>query len=316
MKLRMAFHLTGPWKSSGKEFDLPMEFPLEPDGRYWVRERPHYPRDRSIGEEIDALLVVGTRSVDAAGMELVDDIFQQELPDGTHRPAKAITCPEVHELTEGAHCLAGALGLDARVPFELSPLIDFHMPNRFVAENHDDRELLKSLGRRVRPPVWGSSSVEVFDSEKVDAGFVRELARRRVVRVYSEAMQARTPSKKYRDLWRTLEFAFQAHDKELSRLITAFPPAQRLGFDYAELESLRALRGRLGHAASRPGGDDVARFDREATVSLGRLWSLVDWVVITKKEPSRSLAFDALRPLSAFITREGRVRVLKEGRHE
>jgi hypothetical protein len=80
-------------------------------------------------------------------------------------------------------------------------------------------------------------------------------------------LRADSLSVTYRELWRTLELAFQAHGKELVRSIAAFPPAQRLGFD------------------------------RLAIVSLGRLWSLVDWVVLTKKDASRALEFDELELL-------------------
>lgn len=309
MKLRMAFYLVGPWRSTTREIELPMECALESYGCYSVREPLESPKFEPAGEGIQALLVVGERDVDTAGMEQVDDIFWEELPDGERRLAKAVTCPEVYEMTEGARFIAGAISFGTRVSLELSPLSDFRMPNLFTAENEEDEGLLKLLGDRVRLPVSGPFTTDVIRGVRVDSEFVQDLAGRGTVGLYSEVLSATSPSDRYRALWRTLELAFQAQGKDLTRLVVAFSPANRLGFDSTELEALLTLRGKLGHAASRRGAHDVARADREAIESLGRLWSLVDWVMATKKAASRSLAFDEIQPLAAFITREGHEQV-------
>jgi len=126
------------------------------------------------------------------------------------------------------------------------------------------------------------------------------------VTVYREAVRTDTQIGQFRELWRTLEFAFQAHGQLLVDLLAAFPPVVELEFDREELEDLRTLRGKISHAASRSGSTELAHSRGAVIERLGRLWSLVDRVLLTKNDASRSLVVDELRPLSAFIDRCGR----------
>jgi hypothetical protein len=186
--------------------------------------------------------------------------------------------------------------------------MSLEFPSRYLPDCEQDRELLEKLGDRPGLPLSGRTGIEVFDEAVVDANFVQEVARRRAVRIYPEALHDISATATFRDLWRTLELAFQAEGRELTRLLTEFGPVRRLGFDREELEGLRAIRGQISHASSRLGPREVSRSETAASESLGRLWSLVDWVILSKKEASQSEEAE-LRPLAAFIRRDGSTQV-------
>lgn len=132
--------------------DLPMDIALT-HGRYRVSQPPVLEVEIEGMPESESLLVRGECSVDPGGVRVVDDIFQEELGDGTRRSAKALTCPEVDDLTEDAQCIGGAISFWIGVPLEMSPLSDFRMPNRLIAENAEEQEVLGALGERIRLPV-------------------------------------------------------------------------------------------------------------------------------------------------------------------
>ena len=111
-------------------------------------------------------------------------------------------------------------------------------------------------------------------------------------------------------LWRTLEFAFQATGKDLVSLLLDFPQVSTMEFDGPELEGLRAVRGRLGHAVSRSGYGEVLEANTLALRQLGRLWCLVDWVVSSKTGPRRDTDSEPLAELTAFIDRDGNTRII------
>jgi hypothetical protein len=305
MRLALTFAIFGSWSERVREPTLPMEVVLEPCGRYRIEALE--PREAD-GERDTAVAMTAERHIERTeDIGVVEDIFfDAEATDdeGIRKRAKALAGPEVDECTEGAMLVSAGLAFALGISLAAEP--QPFGTNRLIAEDEGDRHFLEKLGvERVRISVTFSNGVEVFDDGEVDAAFVTELARRGPVGVYADALSASSAVARYRELWRVLEVAFQAHGKTLTSLIAEFPPARALGFDPTELGELLALRGQISHASSRPGMRDVARFEREATLRLGRLWTLADRVILTKKEASRDLGIDELRPLYAHIAREG-----------
>ncbi|HTT93263.1 MAG TPA: hypothetical protein VMF55_01205 [Solirubrobacterales bacterium] len=308
MRLLLSLAVFGAWQKGVRTPQLPMEVTLESYGRYRIDEPDDLPEGV---DEVDVeapLPMVAERVIERpAGIEVVDDFFidgRAYEEEGVDRPRRALTSDEVDELTEGARLLAAGLSFALGVPLAAHPQ-PFGV-NGLVADDDEDRRLLGELGTElVRISHTFSSGVEVFDYCEVDAELVGELARRGAVGVYADAMRVGSAVACYRELWRTLEIAFQAHGSALTALLAEFPPALELGFDRKELDDFLVLRGQISHASSRLGARDVARFEREATRRLGRLWSLVDRVLLTKKDSSRDLEVDELRPLIAHVRRDG-----------
>ncbi|HEX3911774.1 MAG TPA: hypothetical protein VHW67_13845 [Solirubrobacteraceae bacterium] len=221
-----------------------------------------------------------------------------------------LSSPDIGELADGADRISSAIGFAIGTDLSTSSaeLTDF--PNHYLAETDDDRRLLERFGvDRACLLLLASTGVEVADHSPVDAGLIKELAQRGAVTIYREALRMETNVGQFRELWRTLEFAFQAHGPKLVELLAAFPPVAELGFDRTELEAIRVLRGKISHAASRAGSAQTAQSGAEVVERIGRLWCLVDRVVLTKRDASRSLDVDELRPLKAFVDRDGRVQL-------
>jgi hypothetical protein len=221
----------------------------------------------------------------------------------------ALDSPDTYELLDGAIRITAAISFAIGADLDPSPAALEDSTNAYIAETDVDRHLLTRFGtHRARLPVNASTGVEVADHQPVDAQLIEVLARRGAVAVYREALRTETQIGQFRELWRTLEFAFQAHGTLLVDLLAAFPPVAELEFDRTELEELRTLRGKISHAASRSGSTELARSRGEVIERIGRLWCLVDRVLLTKSDASRSLLVDELRPLRAFIDRSGTVR--------
>lgn len=293
---------------------MPMEIDLDPYGKFKIEEWSWAGTKKIPGSDSDPIrnlvVIVAEREVDPAGLTLEEDpILQWEDSSGVAHPAMAVACPEIGELTEGAGLLFGAIGFAIGIALPFGSHMSPDCPNRYLPDCKKDEDLLKSLGDQPRMPLLGRTGVEVFEGGDIDADFVRELARRQAVRIYPEALHDISATATFRDLWRTLELAFQAEGKELTKLLAEFGPAKRLGFDLNELENLRSIRGQISHASSRLGPRDVSRSESAANQSLGRLWSLVDWVILSKKDASQSLEVEELRPLNAFIRRDGSTQI-------
>lgn len=309
MRLKMSFSTWGPWESGTRTLQLPMEVVLDPYGGYAV-DQWSIAADEVLSTSPSPghryLTIVGEREVNPEGMVPREDpaFLMKDEGEGFH-PAAAVASPEIGELSEGAGLIFGAVSFAIGIALVFGPHIAPGFPNEFLPDTERDEQLLLEMGRRPRMPLSGRTGTEVFPGGAVDGPFIQELARRQAVRVYPEALHDISATATFRDLWRTLELAFQAEGKELTELLAQFGPAKRLGFDRTELESLRAIRGQISHASSRLGPREVSRSEAAAGSVLGRLWSLVDWVILSKRDASRSLDEDELRPLAAFIRRDG-----------
>lgn len=313
MRLRMAFSTDGPWESAVRALQLPMEITLVPHGKFrvdrWSFPTPRIPSPRPFRS--DALLViVAERHVDPGGMRRAEDhVLRRKDENGDIGPAFTVDSLEIDDLAEGAGLVLGALSFSIGIALPLSSYMSEEFPSEYLPDCDSDRQLLRELGSYPRFPLLGRTATEVFEETAVDAEFVQALARRRAVRTYPEALHETSATATLRDLWRTLELAFQAEGRELTNLLAEFGPARRLGFDREELEELRAVRGQISHASSRLGPRAVSQSETAANRSLGRLWSLVDWVILSKKDASRSLDEEELRPLAAFIRRDGATQI-------
>jgi hypothetical protein len=219
-----------------------------------------------------------------------------------------LSSPDIFDLLDGAVRISAAISFAIGTDLSPSPSHLANSANKYVAETDNDQRLLERFGiDRARLPLKATTGVETADHYPVDAQLIEALARRGAVAVYREALRTDTNIGQFRELWRTLEFAFQAHGSRLVKLLASFPPVAQLGFDRNELEALRTLRGKISHAASRSGSTELAQSGADVIKHVGRLWSLVDRVLLTKKDASPSLDVDELRPLSAFIGRDGNV---------
>jgi hypothetical protein len=187
--------------------------------------------------------------------------------------------------------------------------------NEVVAETDEEGRKLEALGtRRATSPATPTSGIEVFGDAEIDSIFVGELARRGVAGLYDDVLAGARESTRFLALWRTLEFAFRAEGKKLTDLLLGYPRVAEMEFDRAELEELRAIRGRLSHAVSGAGLAPLHQADALALTKLGRLWSLVDWIVLSKRGTDRSADADELAPLQAFIDRGGRMKLVDDTR--
>ena len=307
MKLTLSFALRGALDCSMRRLELPMEVELPRHGRFeikWSSEvlDGEYTALPHLTPADDFLFVLAEREVEPSPLEAIDDGFTFS------GSGKAVFAPEADDLTDGTLRLGGALTYVTGVGLETSVFMGLEGFNRLFPEGAADEERLRELKTaRAALPLLGTRGVEPFDDVAVTADFLGALAQSPGIGLYPDVLNATSPAVRFRELWRILEFAFQAHGRELVELLEEFPPAQALGFERSELESLRALRGRLSHASSRAGIPELRRAHRDAIASLGRLWSLVDAVLLAKKDASRDLDVQELQPLAAFIAKDGSI---------
>jgi hypothetical protein len=157
--------------------------------------------------------------------------------------------------------------------------------DELVPETEEDEALLDSFGtKEVWAPLSATVQVRTFH-EPITPELVAALLPRHVgLQLYAEAIRHQSAAARYRDLWRVLESAFGLKGAGLVRALADFPPVQELEFTEEELEQLRLLRGGASHAESRAGIRELRRVRAEASEREGRLNTLVERVILTKKE--------------------------------
>jgi hypothetical protein len=104
------------------------------------------------------------------------------------------------------------------------------------------------------------------------------------LRLYADAVALPADVAKYCELWRCLESAFGLKEGDLVKALASYEPAQELGFDAEELRELQVLRGRLSHAESRAGLEEILRVGDQASKRVARLKCLVE----RSSSPSRA----------------------------
>ncbi len=246
------------------------------------------------------LRLVVHRCVDASQIEVVSDSGAfRKLPDGELEAVPRLRLvgdqPPEHIL---AVDLLSAVTFLTDVPFTLSHPIQ---EDRFVPENEDEQRLLEDLGTDRPYQKTGVKQMSRTFSAELDAAAVSALFKRSAgVRLYANAVRLTLDVAQFRELWRVLESAFAKADEDLVRLLTSYPPAQQIGFDYLELRELLVLRGRASHAQSKAGVRELMAVERECGQRLGRLKNLVERVILTKRSWGRpTIGVDELAPLQA-----------------
>ena len=184
-----------------------------------------------------------------------------------------------------------------------------HNEDAFIAETHDDAELLQRFG--TDQPFWVTSAqimprtfTAVVDSDAIQL----LLGRAPGLRLYADAMKLPLAVAQFRELWRVLESAFSLSDEKLVDRLASYPPAKQVAFDHDELEALRTLRGRASHAQSRAeaGKQELVDLEQACTRFLPRLKTLVERVILTKKSWGYpTTAVEELTPVQAFTRADG-----------
>jgi hypothetical protein len=316
LKVVASFVALGAWYHGLRPLKLPMKIGLDDHGRFDVCEQPlpDGAIDVVTGERPRRLLIVAEREVEPARLELVDDVFTDPAALGNSAKALDTSSNDLDRLLEGVRFIVGSISFATGAALETTTAFGGEFQNEFIPESTEDRQRLAELGtRRARMPLAPTTAVETFADTRADETFITALASRQIASVYSDALGDLSPSARFFSLWRTLEFAFQAKSKDLTRLLLDYPQVMAMEFDRPELEDLRALRGRLGHAVSSNGFGEVLAANTMAIHHLGRLWSLVDWIVLSKPGPAPDARCDPLAELCAFIDRDGRVRMVGGG---
>jgi hypothetical protein len=204
---------------------------------------------------------------------------------------------------ESAWDVASALSFLTDRPFEISAGPE---GPELVAETTEDEQLLRTWGTR---KVWwqfeGRASVRTF-SEPITPELVAALLPKSVgLQLYADAIRHSSQRARYRELWLVLESAFALEGRDLTTAIAAFGPAAELDFTADELEDLRTYRGRASHAASRAGMTELRHVRSDTAEREGRLKTLVERVVLTKKVwGSPTLEVEELAKLKAWTARD------------
>jgi hypothetical protein len=308
LRLVSAFGASGPLYEALRRVDLPMTVELADFGEFEVSEEPRLARAFDTSAGTRDLRIVGARTVDPGRLIKVDDIFSRT---GIGPGVLDTIDGDVGLLVEGVDFIVGAISFLTGVPMQVMTSFGEGFRNELIPETEDDAKRLREFGTRfARISVGALNVVETIGRVEVDGPLIAALASRRIASVYADALGDLSPSVRFFSLWRTLEFAFQATGKDLVLLLLNFPKVSTMEFDRAELEELRAVRGRLGHAVSRSGYGEVLEANSLALRQLGRLWCLVDWVVSSKTGPGRDTDCEPLAELTAFIDRDGITKIV------
>lgn len=223
----------------------------------------------------------------------------EAFPDG-HKNPPTIIVPRDAVDERAVHDVIAALNFLSDVRMSIAARGE----KKLVAENDLDRELLGKLGTDwVHFTLHGQLSMRTFSIPNIDSdAFEKLLERRAGLHLYEEAMHLDRPVAKFRELWRVLESAFDRQDAALVDLLAQYQPALDLKFTLDELKGLLVLRGRASHAATRAGVVELRRVNHEVQQCIGRLTSLVEQVIVTKKSwgyPTRDV--DRFAAMTSFV---------------
>jgi hypothetical protein len=247
--------------------------------------------------------------VDPVGLTVATLPGIDRSPEEGRMPVPFAVVPETAALEERAVDAISAVAFIISVGLSASRMLGYDV---LQAEGPDDERLLEELGAwAVLPELSIGQVTRTFHSSVVDAGVVRQLMTRPGVTIFSDSINAMAPVARFRELWRILESAFGLQDGDLTSRLAEYPPAVAMDFDQPELEALRTLRGRASHAASSTGSRELITVERDVLRSLGRLQSLAERVILTKKTWGvRANGVDELLPLASYVTQDGEIRYL------
>jgi hypothetical protein len=124
--------------------------------------------------------------------------------------------------------------------------------------------------------------------------------------LYNDALSLSQPVARFREFWRVLEAAFGEDGDKLVALLSAFPPAQELGYTATELKDLLVLRGRASHAQSSAGLVEYERVNNLVSDKVERIRCLAAQVLLTKKTWGlRGLEVERLGRLRSTVQADG-----------
>jgi hypothetical protein len=252
----------------------------------------------------DSLRVTVDHPVDPSALALERKTGSYEiLPSGERRDIAAVRVPGSSGI--GLSDVTAALTFLTDVPFTLSPI----RPPELVPETDEDTAVLDEFGtRQIFRETSAQVGIRTF-SVVIDADTIRALIPKAVgLRLYADAMAVNSDVARYRELWRVLESAFRLQEKALVSALASYPPAQQLGFTKTELNELKALRGRVSHAETSRGLDEILRARDLARERGDRLKSLVERVIVTKKTwGAPSLGVHELTPAVSWVAPGGKI---------
>jgi hypothetical protein len=282
-------------RASGKqepEIELPIAFELDRRERIELREH-----------EGGSLLLVIDRGIDPLELtiEKRSGLFEP-LPGGGRRELPTIRVPEGGNVR--------AIDVTSTLTFLTDVAFSVNVAGReLLAEGDEDRGALDALGTtRVHGDTTLLLNIRTFNPV-VDADALQALMPKTAgLRLYADAVALPADVAKYRELWRCLESAFGLKEGELVKALASYGPAQELGFDVEELRELQVLRGRLSHAESRAGLEEILRVGDQASKRVARLKCLVERVILTKQSwGSRAATVDELTQAVSWITRDEQI---------
>jgi hypothetical protein len=281
------------------DLNLPIKVELDPRTTATLREGKEDYLDLTVERRIDAAEVtVEPRSG-----------HKVRLEDGSHEELPALRLP--HNPNVGAIDMTAAITFLTDVPLAVSRGRRMGM---VVAEDDVDRAAIEAWGTS---DIFSATSAQLqvrSVAVEVDARAIEALLPKSVgLRLYADAVLLGADVAAFRELWRVLESAFGLQDKALVDALATYPEARTLGFDRAELNHLHVLRGRISHAASKGGLDELLRVGGEASERIARLKNLVERVIISKSTwGTKGTAVDEVPGSSGYVDADGKL-VIKIG---
>jgi hypothetical protein len=244
--------------------------------------------------------------VDPSGLDL--DLKPASEPDDTER--LQIDVPELplfsQKLAKISHLLSFLTDIPIRNAHRVFDTLE--------PESTDDERLLKKFGTRdVAVRLDNLVGIRTFVLGELLDGHICELSKKESgLALYAQALLMNQASGRFRELWRVLESAFGKKDDDLLKCLIEFKATQELEFTARELKDLLILRGRVSHAESRKGLEEIARVNGKARDRIPRLKSLVERVILTKKTwGSMGLGAKSLAPLAGYVKKRDSVVIIK-----
>ncbi len=226
--------------------------------------------------------------------------------DGTTTPARIIV-PSALDLGPTVSRIVQALSFIADIPICQARLL---FQDEIIPETRDDKLYLESLGtNEIYHELSATPSIRTFAVSDLSEDFLDKLMEKETgLALYAQALLQQDDTGKFRELWKVLEAAFGVQKKELIECLIGYESVKQLDFSKEELQSLLALRGRVSHATSRAGIEELRCVNQEVSEKLPRLKCLVEQVLLTKRTWGvRSQYIDRLAQLAAFIGNNGSV---------
>lgn len=271
------------------EVDLPITFRLGDEERI------------EVSKDENGLLAMIERTVDPLELtiETKSGLFEQ-LPGGGRRELPTLRVPKGGNVR--------AIDISSALTFLTDAVFQVNVAGReLIPETEKDEAALSALGtRRVHVDTALVINTRTFNPI-VDPDAIKGLIPKTVgLRLYADAVALPTDVARFRELWRCLESAFGVKNARLLRVLAEYAPALEIGFDEKELDELHVLRGQISHAESRTGLDELLRAGDEASKRVPRLKSLVERVILTKRNwGMRDTAVEELTPAVSWISSDG-----------